>query len=39
MTLTITAGSNSADLGKIGSAKSRLGAIRIGRKAEVDPTA
>lgn len=31
--LTITAGNNSTELGIVGKASSRLGAIRIGRKA------
>ena len=31
--LTITAGNNSTELGIVGKASSRLGAVRIGRKA------
>lgn len=33
MTLTITAGDNSTDLGKVGVAKTRIGAVRVGRRA------
>lgn len=34
--LTITAGNNSTELGIVGTASTRLGAVRIGRKAVSD---